>query len=72
MRHSLHISQRIRTVDCGLFAGFEVPALVASIDDVERWSWFFDQFYAAQRADFGFMSRCKPPLWFLSNVPLLT
>ena len=34
----------------------------------QRWSWIFDQFYAAQRSDFGFMSRSKPQSWFLSSI----
>jgi len=34
----------------------------------ERWSWFFDQFYAAQRSGFGFILRSKLQSWFLSSI----
>ncbi|TQM89551.1 hypothetical protein BD293_4573 [Roseinatronobacter monicus] len=30
----------------------------------QRWSWFFDQFYAAQRSGMGFLSRGKFHVWF--------
>jgi len=36
--------------------------------DGQRWSWIFEQFYAAHRSDFGFMSRSKPQSWFLSSM----
>ena len=43
-------------------------SLDPAVINAQRWSWIFDQFYAAQRSDFGFMSRSKPQSWFLSSI----
>lgn len=37
----------------------------------ERWSWFFDQFYAAQRSGMVFISRGKFRVWFSISINLV-
>ena len=37
----------------------------------ERWSCFFDQFYAAQRSGMGFISRGKFHVWFAISINLV-
>jgi hypothetical protein len=37
----------------------------------QRWSWFFDQFYAAQRSGMVFISRGKFCVWFSISINLV-
>jgi hypothetical protein len=37
----------------------------------QRWSWFFDQFYAAQRSGMVFISRGKFRVWFSISINLV-
>jgi hypothetical protein len=37
----------------------------------QKWSWFFDQFYAAQRSGMVFISRGKFCVWFSISINLV-
>ena len=46
-------------------------AMTLPVFSGERWSWFFDQFYAAQRSGMVFISRGKFCVWFSISINLV-
>jgi hypothetical protein len=73
-----HRFQRNRRDLMGRFALADVARDVGQFEEfparmrpAQRWSWFFDQFYAAQRSGMVFISRSKFRVWFSISINLV-